>query len=184
MVALRNVCKALLVAKHFSDFFPILSISIILYYISTVSFSCLNFQNRCVIRHHYSCIDTKKMTWQSECWSKVSRRKRYNTSFFLLVIKVAQSIVSSSKFEGSHSLKVFTFEKNLRVQFFVQNSRLHNWCLVGNTIQSFGCSFDISIGWNVTDVFLVICKLLHWRGRYSSINHDWATLSDSSFEWE
>jgi hypothetical protein len=60
---------------------------------------------------------------------------------------LGQRIEAAPKLEGTHALKVFTFDENLRLKLFIQGKGLHHRCLVRNAMESSGGSEDIVKGW-------------------------------------
>jgi hypothetical protein len=72
----------------------------------------------------------------------ISGRMGNYTPFAIFIGKLGHGIVSTSELEGTDSLKVFTFKKDLRPRALIQGLRIHNGCDMGMTAEPLACCLD------------------------------------------
>lgn len=107
--------------------------------LSSKSLDTLNLEFWCSCRHDYCSFNFESLTAVSYTLSMVAGTCCYDSSLLFLFCQGSESITSSSDFETSYILKIFSFEINFSIIFFGEILRFCQRSVFDN-------SFTFSIG--------------------------------------
>ena len=127
----------------------ILFISCKEHYITTITSCCCLFQSWTIAWHKNCSWNSKNLPCIADSTTMISWRPSNYTCFLLFCTEHTKSVIASTKFECTHSLKIITFKKNFCTKHFIQSFGCHHWCIVSRTFNSFWSCFHILKYWQI-----------------------------------